>query len=464
MTSQARHYRLFTRLALITLVGSIAALESLAHGGGLMLHTRGVQTTARAGANIAGATGASAVGLNPAGAAADSDDGEFLVDLSYVRHDVSYTRLDSNLIERETVSNALAGIPIPTLALAYPLSDRVAIAAGLYAPYGGGGDYPVDGPQRYSLVSQRGSLLLVGELSLGIRLSDRVRVGIGVQNMYYKIRNELAFSACPGLGICNAEDPTFDMQTAIEQEKLINLSGIAGAQIDLGKRLRLGAAVQLPYNLSGTGDFQSSMPDLGLGIDLGQAEGQASVALTIPPSVRAGLEYRPSERLAIELAASVEMWSRSKELGVTIHELTIAGLLSIEPGDLGSGVPLEFRDTYAVMAGIEAIPVKSVPLTLRAGYAYETSAVSDEYMTVLTVDGNKHVFTGGFTLGRGTLRLHGVVGLARVADASVDPDEGMFPQTNPILQAIEQPPAAFVNWGEYRSSWLVAGAGLSGTL
>ena len=464
MTPRKRHFLFSTSLALMTLCGSISALESIAGAGGLMLHTRGVKTTARGGANIAGAEGAAAVGLNPAGAVAESDHGEFLVDLSYVRHDVAYTRLDSNLIERETVSNALAGVPIPTLALSYPLSDRVAIAAGLYAPYGGGGDYPMDGPQRYSLVSQRGSLLLVGELSLGVRLSDSVRVGVGAQNMYYKIKNQLAFSACPGLGLCNPEDPTFDMQTSIEQEKLINLSGIAGVQIDFSDRLRLGAAVQLPYNLSGTGDFQSTMPDLGLGIDLGEAEGQASVALTIPPSVRAGLEYRPSDRLSIELAASVEMWSRSKELGVTIHELTIAGLLSIDPGELGSGVPLEFRDTYALMAGVEAAPLESVPLTLMAGYAYETSAVSDEYMTVLTVDGNKHLFTGGFTLGRGKLRLHGVLGLARVADSSVDPDEGIFPQTNPILQAIDQPPAAFVNWGEYRSSWLVAGAGVSGTL
>ena len=465
-SSQSAHRLPFIALAAFTMTmgWSLAATPS-ATAGGLMLHTRGVKTTARGGAFIAGAHGVGAVGLNPAGLALTEGDTEYLIDLSYVRHDVAYTRLDSNLLERETVVNGMPGIPIPTLALALPLGDRLTLAGGIYAPYGGAADYPADGPQRYSLISARGSLLLIGELSLGVRLSDRIRVGLGVQNMYVKLATSLAFSACPNRQLCNPEDPGFDMNATMVQESPFNPSGIAGVQIDLSDRVRLGAAVQLPYNLSGTGTFQSTMPDLGLGLNVGDVTGQAAVALTIPPSMRAGLEIRPWDNLSIELAGSIEKWSMSEQLEVSISELDIGGLFSIDPDGLAdSGMPLNLRDTYAFMAGMEAKPFASLPLTVMAGYAYETSAATDEFMNIMTVDGDKHMVTGGLTLGEGKMRLHAVFGVAKVADTTVTPDEGTVPQVNPVLQAVNSPPTAFVNWGEYRSSWLIAGLGVSGSL
>lgn len=448
-----------------TALAALAILVSTVHAGGMMLHTRGVETTARAGAAVAGADGAAGIGLNPAALATEDGSAEYLVDLSYVRHDISYTRVDSNLLEQDTVQNAMAGIPIPTLALAVPLNERLTLGAGLYAPYGGAGEYPDDGAQRYSLVSMRGSLILVGELAMSYQISDRVRIGAGVQNMYVKLTNRMAFSACPGNGLCDPEDPTFDMQTIIEQEKRVNLSGTAGVQIDVSDRVRLGASVQLPYNISGTGTFRSSVPDLGLGIDLGDAEGTAVASLTLPASVRAGLEIQPTERVAIELATHVQMWSATQQLDIQIQDLEVGGLISLDPGSLGeSGMPLNLRDTYAFMAGVEVQPIADKPLTLMAGYAYETSAVTDEYMNVLTVDGNKHLVTGGLTVGSGSLRFHAVVGLARVEDTEVSPDEGLSEQVNPLLKAVDRPAAALVNWGRYQSSWLIAGAGVSGTL
>ena len=457
-----------TRIHLVSALPTLivlVVLGSTAHAGGMMLHTRGVETTAKAGAAVAGAEGAAGVGLNPAALASDSESAEYLVDLSYVRHDVAYTRLDSNLRERDTVENAMAGIPIPTLALAVPLGERLTLGAGLYAPYGGAGEYPDDGAQRYSLISMRGSLLLVGELALAYKLSDRIRIGVGVQNMYIKLKNRMAFSACPGNNLCDPEDPTFDMQTVIEQEKLVNLSGIAGVQIDLTDRVRLGASVQLPYNISGTGTFQSSVPDFGLGVDLGEAQGTALTSLTLPPSLRAGLEIRPSDRLAIELATHVQQWSATQQLEVSIQDLEVGGLISLSPGSLGeSDMPLNLQDTYAFSAGVEVKPIADKDLHLMAGYAYETSAATDEYMNILTVDGSKHMVTGGFTIGRGTTRIHAVVGFAAVEDSEVSPEEGLSEQVNPLLQAANQPAAALVNWGQYQSSWLIAGAGISGAL
>ncbi|MCG8418920.1 MAG: outer membrane protein transport protein [Proteobacteria bacterium] len=449
----------------LVLAGLSTAMEPNAWAGGLLLPTRGVQPTARAGAFVAGGRGTAALGINPAGLAAGADDREFLLDLSYVRHDISYTRLDSNFLERDPVKNGMAGIPIPTLALSVAITDRLTMAGGIYAPYTGAGDYPADGAQRYSLVSVRGSLLLIGELSLGYRLSDRIRFGVGLQNMYYKLAHRMTFSVCPRAVLCNPEDPAFDMAAALSQESPVNLSGIAGVQVDLGERVRAGAAFQLPYNLSSTGTLDATMPDLGIGLDLGQVQGEASVALTLPPSLRAGIEFAPWRALSIELALAVEFWSHSEQLNVRIEELNVAGLVSINPGDVAdTPIPLGLRDTYALMAGVQATPSPSLPLTLMAGYAYETSAATEEYMNIFTVDGNKHLVTAGLTIGKGRLRVHAVLGAARVNDTTVSPDKGIYPQVNPLLSVLDQAPAAYVNWGQYRSSWLIAGAGVSGRI
>jgi hypothetical protein len=45
-----------------------------------------------------------------------------------------------------------------------------------------------------------------------------------------------------------------------------------------------------------------------------------------------------------------------------------------------------------------------------------------------------------------------------MADRTVTPDEGVAPQINPIRP---NDPEVYVNWGEYSSSWFLAGAGVS---
>jgi len=49
-----------------------------------------------------------------------------------------------------------------------------------------------------------------------------------------------------------------------------------------------------------------------------------------------------------------------------------------------------------------------------------------------------------------------------VEDRTVTPDEGRAPQLTPIREETQDAPLdVYVNWGEYRSSWVMAGAGVA---
>jgi long-subunit fatty acid transport protein len=94
---------------------------------------------------------------------------------------------------------------------------------------------------------------------------------------------------------------------------------------------------------------------------------------------------------------------------------------------------------------------------LFAGFTYETAAAPTEYLTVLTVDGDKQVFAGGIGYQVGRYALEAMFSYATMDARTVT--DGQSPQLSPIRP---NPMPPMVNTGTYTSSWLAAGLGLSG--
>ncbi len=452
------------------------AIPVVAEAGGLQLATRGVRPTARGGAFIAGADGLESFGFNPAGlarlVAAERDQAaktpsaktpwHGLVDFGYVRQSASYTRIDSGLNRQPEVSNEFVGLPIPTIAVGRQLTDRIILAGGVYAPYAGLGKFPEDGPQRYSIVDLSESLLATTEVAVAMRVTDRLRVGAGVQNMVFFLASTVVFSACPGEVICAPEDPEFDAVGKVTQLSMINPSAAFGAQFDIADWIRVGAAMQLPFSIGGSGKIQTRLPSSGF-FEGAQVRGdEAEVSFKLPMAVRAGIEFEPLAGWKAELATHIEFWSQHEEfliepIGVRIENA--AGVGTYEIGDFH--VLRNFEDTYSVNVGIEGKPVPSLPLTVRAGYAYETAAAPDAYLSVMTVDGDKHLMATGAGYQLGDWDLSGTLGLALVGSRTVTPEVGRAPQLSPIRDNSDEPLEVYVNWGDYSSFWLVIGAGAS---
>jgi long-chain fatty acid transport protein len=436
--------------------------EASAHAGGLQLSSRGVRPTARGGAFVAGADGLGAFGFNPAGLAAlarDAHRRSLLVDFGYVSQSVRYRRIDSGLNQREPVENQAPGLPIPTLGVSFDLGERAVLAVGVYAPYAALGKYPDEGPQRYSIVDLSESLMAITEVAVGYWLTDTVRVGAGLQNMGFFMASSIVFSGCPGQTVCAPEDPEFDAMGKVTQLSVFNPSGVVGAQVDLGQKIRLGASFQLPFFVSGKGSFETRLPPSGF-FDGAEVVGdRADVSFTWPAALRMGVEAQPVDRLKVELAGSIEFWSLHDEFLIEPKDVRIENAPGVGTYEVGPmRIPRNFQNSYAVHLGVEGQPTASLPLSVLAGYSFETAAAPDPYLSVMTVDGSRHLIAGGVGYRLGEWNIHASAGVVAMSDRRVSPDEGVAPQINPIRP---NDPEVYVNWGEYSSSWFLAGAGVS---
>ncbi len=437
-----------------------------AGAGGLQLPTRGVRPSARAGAFVAGADDLNAQWFNPAGLGMRGDGHAartFLFDLGYVDQSVSYRRIDSGNNPRDVVDDEAAGLPIPTLGVAVDLDDRLTVAGGVYAPYAALVRYPEDGAQRYSVIDLSESLLFIVQASVAYRVSDRLRVGAGIQNMVFHLVSTLVFSGCPGQTVCAPEDPEFDAIGKVKQTDLFNPSAVLGVQYDVSASLRLGASFQLPFFIAGEGDFETRLPSSGFYNGAEVMGDRADVSFTLPATARAGVELSPSERLRLELAASVEFWSQHDEFLIDPQNVRIEGAPGVGSYEIGPlRIPRDFQNTYAVHLGGEGRPLASLPLDVLLGYAYETAAAPERTLSVITADGAKHLITGGLGYRFGGLAVHAMVGFAAVEDRTVSPDVGRAPQLTPIRDESAEPLGVYVNWGDYQSSWIMGGLGISG--
>ena len=111
----------------------------------------GVKGYARAGAFIASVDDVTAQWYNPA-AFTRVEKGMFGIQVSYVHHNVSFTRASIEDQTFEEVLNNSKPTIIPHGGIAYRFKDLTAYV-GFTSPYADYLTYPDDGPQRYSLIN-----------------------------------------------------------------------------------------------------------------------------------------------------------------------------------------------------------------------------------------------------------------------------------------------------------------------
>ncbi len=417
---------------------------------------------------MAGADDLGALWFNPGGLAHDAggkDKGSFLFDIAYVRQSADYTRIDSGGNPQEKVVSDAPGMPIPTVALAFDVGDRMVIGGGVFAPYAGLGRYPEDGPQRYSLIDLSETLLFITEVAVGYRVSDTLRVGAGVQNMVFRMSSTIVFSACPGETVCAPEDPDFDALSKVTQLSLFNPSAVVGAQMDFTPKVRGGASFQLPFYISGSGKFETRMPSSGFYDGAEVVGDRADVSFTLPPALRVGVEVDPAERWHAELAATAEFWSVHDKFSIEPRDVRIEGAPGVGTYELGPlDIDRNYKNSFSVNLGVEGQPVAGTPLEVMAGYAYETAAAPKEYLTVLTVDGSKHLLAAGLGYRYGKLDITATAGVALMGARTVAAGEGRSSILTPIRDNPNDPDPirVYVNDGDYSSSWLFAGMGVGG--
>jgi long-chain fatty acid transport protein len=443
--------RLAARVAICLAVGAWA---SDARAGGMLLPVRGVRTVERAGALIAGADDADALWLNPAGLVHLAGDGkiQLLFDAAFVSQAVDYARIDSGGNQQASVSNQQPGMPIPTIAAALGIGDRLVIAGGIAAPYAGLHRYDDDGAQRYTSVSLDGSAFVYLTAGAAYKLSDQLRVGATVMDVVSKLSSRVVLSGCPGQTVCAPEDPDFDVLGQVSQTDVIAPSGSVGVQYDAARIATLGLAFQAPSRVSATGKFMSRLPSSAFFNGARVVGDEADLSFTLPPVIRAGIELHPIPELRIEAALNTELWSVHDEIDITPHDIRIENAAGVGTYAVGNiAIPRKFKTSFAPAIGAEW---HGSEFMLGAGFSYETAAASPGYVSVLTVDSAKYLVGIGGGYEAGGWQIGASAGVALLADVQVSLADGKVTQLTPIR---DQPSTVVANAGSYKSHYLIAG-------
>lgn len=431
---------------------AVLCAASTAAAGGMVLPLRGVRTLERGGAFIAGADDADALWLDPAGLAhlAGNHKQALLFDVAYVYQTVDYTPVDAAGNPQLPARNLQPGQPIPSIAGAIGIGDRLVIAGGLGAPYNAFHRYDAGGAQRYASVSLANSAFVVVTAGIAYKVDDRLRVGATVQDFVSRIDSTIVVSGCPAATTCAAQDAGFDGSIAIQQNDYLSPSGSIGVQYDFTDVLTGGLAIQAPVRVSQTGKLTFTLPPSNVFQGAMVTGDRGSIAFTLPAAIRAGVEWRPGD-LRIEAALDVELWSMHDGIAITpenIHVVNAAG----GPFTLAAmRIPRSYHNTFAPSLGIEWHGPK---VMLGAGYSYETAAAPAGDVSVLTVDSAKHLVGLGGGYEDAGWQIGAAFGLVALADVDVTPAEARVPQLAPIHDA---PTGVTVNAGSYRSREFVGG-------
>jgi long-chain fatty acid transport protein len=458
---------------------TIASFGAPADAAGLYLSERGVRPLGRGGAFVAGADDLGAIVYNPAGLA---DVGKsMLLDATYVHFSSDYTRrtlvrqTDPNTGETiseqiqtfDPVQGSAPFIPIPTLAFSFVPKDKWTLAFGLWAPYAGIATYPdtLNGrpaPQRYSLLSLEGSILGVGGAYASYEVTPTLRIGAGVEVLAGSFQTTVVFSGCvPDKFFCAPEQPEWDVLAEMAVGPIVAPSGNLGLIWLPNPKVRVGVSGHLPFWVRSSGTIRTRLPSAAPFATAKQEGEDASVAFELPWNVRAGVEARPIDKLRLEAALAYDGWGIHDSIRVDPEGVALKNVVGFpETYYIPSvNLPRQFQGAFSIRLGGEyRIPVSKVQLDVRAGVGFETSAVPNEYLSVLTIDSNKLTPSIGAGVTMGALRLDMVLAHAFLFSQDVDPRQAKIAQVSPVV-ANPAPNPNIINGGTYSASATMIGLG-----
>jgi len=315
----------------------------------------------------------------------------------------------------------------PLLAVASKLGLRDwGFALGAFAAPGTSRlDFPLDGGQRYLMVSREAIIL---NYAAGAAWKHRNRFGVGLTLEWIHVPRldyALVIDGTPFAGAANPVSSTLDLLASTAGSDPFTLNAILGAWYRPVPWLELALAGQVvpasivTHSQLSVQPLDPSMGPVALTRD-GRPADDVSVTLPLPLRAGVGARYRrldpepavvliqegPFEIFDLELDLEYESWSRVRQF--TLDTRGLVATLQGADVDLGQiAVAKRWRDTLTVKLGGDyaALPGR---WTLRAGAFYQTAVAPGGYANV--------DFPGGQMLG-GSLGTSLVLGRWEIAIA-----------------------------------------------
>ncbi len=389
----------------------------------------GTRGMARGGAYIAGNEDLTAQYYNPA-ALINMESGQAMFNFSLVSQKADFQRMEvdsSGTITKEypNVDNIAAPMKIPSFGVAhhFGLPDTM-FAIGLHPPYAPDKTYTADGAQRYTLIDAKTTQFYAG-ISAAHQPLPWLTVGASLLWNMTRARQSLALNVCNASkdddapdGCVSSDPAQTDLKLGMKMLDRGKLTGNFGVLITPHPQWKIGLSVMPPIDVEGKGRLDAEFSEdhwlNALLEDSTTQDDHIRVLMKLPLVLRGGVEFKPKENLAIEVAAVYERWKVSEETRVEDVSAPLvlnSTATAFAPDGFDPEVPItgpvvipqNYRDTVSYRAGTEWDA--SDWLTIRNGVYFEAAAVPKESMGVALMDGNKVGYGIGFTLSSHALPL-----------------------------------------------------------
>lgn len=134
-------------------------------------------------------------------------------------------------------------------------------------------------------------------------------------------------------------------------------------------------------------DFEDGDADFDVPAEVKSAfpDTKAEGILDLPPSMTAGIAFRPTSDWTVEFDVTWTGWSTYDELKIRFKEPVAGSFTSVQPK--------KWRDVFAYRVGVKYR--LSDALTLRAGYIIDESPVPNSTLDPQMPDGDRNIITAG---------------------------------------------------------------------
>lgn len=387
--------------AVMFLTSSSAALAATGYGVGHESVT-GAGTAYAGGA--AAALDASTVHYNPAGMSLLDHD-EFQLGTQIIMPTIGFENQGSTIFNGAPLTGSNSGnggklAVVPNFYYVGKFDDRISYGIGVTAPWGLVTNYDADWLGRYNEIK---TLLRVANVnpSLSYKVTDRLSVGVGfnVQYAIGKLRQAIDFgTACAaaiGAFTCNNG---FSLQPQQDDGygKVVGKDWGFGYNVGIlyqpVEDFRVGAHYRSHVKLKfGNGRVHFDVPAnarafLGaVGIPTAFTDTSASFNLTIPEQASVSAFYKIDPQWAVMSDVTWTRWSRFDALVISFGE----------PNTPTNTLQTQWSNVFRAALGTEFY--YSDALTLRAGYAYDESPISDAFRGPGIPDSTRNVAALGLS-------------------------------------------------------------------
>lgn len=409
----------------------LCSFPASAFAAGYEYPDNGAKALAQGAAFAAEPIDGTALYYNPAGLAGQTG-WRVLIDGQAVWLNTTFQRQDADGTNiGNAVSNDYAPWLAPFLSVSYGILPNLTIAAGVYGPSAYGSQrYPdprkieptfFDGnpsndptdhtdivqqaPQRFALIDSD-LLVLYPSLAVGWSPVEWLSIGGTVQLALSTTK----FSQSIYGGLAAGEDPQFEGIASLDIKGDPVLTGIIGLTVRPAEGLSLGASWRPGFTAKGTGTLDVQFNDfLVNGFGLEQTKNDAAFDTVFPDVLRFGVAVHDvARRFGGEFDGVYEGWG-------AVQNFTVKPDVEIYMGGSDTPLPVEdivipknWSDTFSLRFGLWTDLAKlgtGVPLTIRAGYIYEESAIPNSTLNLDFPAWQRNQGTFGLTYDLGFLAI-----------------------------------------------------------